>query len=445
MGLYGLLVLGLMATISALGRWRSGLLWMCAIAVLQDPLRKLVPGAPGYLLLISLPVVLATGLGMISSIPNAWPKFATKFPAIRNAFELFLAACIPAAFISLTYGPGSWAYTAFGLIAYGIIFGSILIGFLFLRTEADVRRLLSFYCLITALALSGTYFEYFHIDILGNLIGTESLNFEWVRHRSGYLVKMLAGFYRSPDVMGWHAATASMLSLVLVFAGNQKGRWRWLIVTAIGVGALMVSGRRKMVFLVPLFILLIIGLLISSRKRGLSIQAILPLVIPILIGLLAGQWLGSESEFVRYYTDDPGDIQTQAQTHIWDSVLETYNQSGFWGSGLGFAAPGAQNLPYPKPRIWQESGASRLMVELGVPGAIAILLLLSRIFLTGIKNVRRQIRLKSKYANYSIALLAFTMANLASLSVSGQILADPFIAFFIGSTIGMQLSFSRLC
>ena len=45
---------------------------------------------------------------------------------------------------------------------------------------------------------------------------------------------------------------------------------------------------------------------------------------------------------------------------------------------------------------------------------------------------------------YSIGLLAFVLANFASLSISGQILADPFIASFIGIAIGMQLSFRRL-
>jgi len=41
-------------------------------------------------------------------------------------------------------------------------------------------------------------------------------------------------------------------------------------------------------------------------------------------------------------------------------------------------------------------------------------------------------------------LLAFFIANVASLTVSGQILADPFIAAFLGIMVGLLLSIVRL-
>lgn len=444
MAYYSLLLLGLMASLAALANWRKGLLWMIVLANLQDPLRKLVPGTPGNLLLITLVVVIAAGIGMFSCLRRPWSQFAAFHTAIRKSLNYFILAILPAALISLTYGPGSWAFTAFGVISYGIILLSILLGYFYVRSPADIKRFLIFYSIVTTTALIGTYLEYFNIGFLNGLIGADALGYEWIRHKSGYMIRMLSGFYRSPDVMGWHAAATSMISLILVFTGKGSGRWRWLVVTAIGVGALMVSGRRKMVYMIPLFIILVPGLMIYCRRRGLGINAIIPLALPIIIAFIIGNWLGAESEFVRYYTDDPGDISVQSQNHLWGSVVGTFQQSGFWGSGFGFASPGAQNIPFARPRIWQESGASRLMVELGLPGMLAFLGLTLEFFRSALRTARMQVASQNQGSLLCISLLAFVFANFASLGISGQILADPFIASFIGISLGMQLSFVRI-
>jgi len=444
MALFALLTLAAVATLSALGNWRSGLIWMLVIAAVQDPLRKLVPGAPGSLLLIVIPVFLAMGLGLISARRQVWRGFQVSFPAVARSLGWFVVACLPAAILSLTYGPGSWAYTAFGVLSYGIILSSILIGFYYLRSEQDLRRVLAIYCLITAAALSGTFLEYFNIDVLGDLVGTKVLDFDWIRYGSGYTLQLLAGFYRSPDVMGWHAAAAAMLSLVLVFAGRDPGRWRWLAVTGIAIAALAVSGRRKMVYMVPFFVLMALLLILRSRKRGLDFQSLVLLSLPLVIAFAVGSWLGAESEFVRYYTENPEDVLAQTERHGWQAVIGTFQQTGFWGSGLGFATPGAQNIPFPRPRIWQESGMSRLMVELGVPGLLMMLVLIGNLLMAGLRSARWQFAAHAPFGRYSIGLLAFVLANIASLAISGQILADPFIACFIGLVMGMQLSLTRL-
>jgi hypothetical protein len=56
----------------------------------------------------------------------------------------------------------------------------------------------------------------------------------------------------------------------------------------------------------------------------------------------------------------------------------------------------------------------------------------------------RQLQARSQLAPYAAGLLAFFLANVGSLVVSGQILADPFIAAFLGFLVGMNLSVGRL-
>jgi hypothetical protein len=55
-----------------------------------------------------------------------------------------------------------------------------------------------------------------------------------------------------------------------------------------------------------------------------------------------------------------------------------------------------------------------------------------------------QAKLKTPQSPYASGLLAFFIANVGSLTVSGQVLADPFIASFLGFLVGLSLSVVRL-
>jgi len=54
-----------------------------------------------------------------------------------------------------------------------------------------------------------------------------------------------------------------------------------------------------------------------------------------------------------------------------------------------------------------------------------------------------QLRAHTQLAHYVAGLMAFFLANVGSLTVSGQILADPFIAAFLGILVGVALSAPR--
>ena len=53
-------------------------------------------------------------------------------------------------------------------------------------------------------------------------LGTVAMGHEWIQTSLyGTIVNMIAGFYRSPDVMGWHATALSMLSIILGHIYNR--------------------------------------------------------------------------------------------------------------------------------------------------------------------------------------------------------------------------------
>ena len=183
---------------------------MILVAVLQDPVRKLVPGAPSYLVLASVPIWLSMLVGAWACEHNPWKRLRAQFPFLAGMIVVFLVTLIPAAYQSATYGAGSWQLTAVGLFAYLSGIGGLLTGYLFPQKAGDTGRLLAFYCIVTGIVLVGVPLQYLGVAGDWPVLGTERLGHEWLRYRPGYVVRMIAGFYRSPDIMGWHAALLVM-------------------------------------------------------------------------------------------------------------------------------------------------------------------------------------------------------------------------------------------
>ena len=79
-------LLGLIALLSihAVGNWRSGLLSIVLISALQDPVRKLTPGTPGWLVLASTPVLAALIFGSRFSAVAFFPT-ETRFASLSSA------------------------------------------------------------------------------------------------------------------------------------------------------------------------------------------------------------------------------------------------------------------------------------------------------------------------------------------------------------------------
>lgn len=441
---YLLLSLAAASALLALVNWRLGVLLMICVAAVQDPLRKMVPGTPGYLALATAPVFFALTARALMSNPGWWREFVSQCPRIAQPLVLFIILCLPAAMISLTYGENTWLLTVFGAFSYSTIFLAVIVGFHFARRGVDIRLLLAFYCGVHGVVLLGGYLEYLGLFTSWPMLSDKALGFDWVRHQQGYVVKFIAGFYRTGDVMGWHAATVACLSVVLAMSTSGQRRWFWYAVSMLAVGVLLLCGRRKMVFMLPLF-LLALGWLHWQANRPARLVSLL-----ILISIPAASMLIISSEFsddvtaIRYYRESAGEAVDSLHSHGFQSVIETVRQNGFLGAGLGVATPGSHHIRVDRPRAWQESAPSRVVAELGVPGAFGLALVILGIIFTCWKITRAALVHRSPYSLYAAGLFAFFMANVGSLTVSGQILADPFIAGFLGILVGLTLSIIRL-
>ena len=446
MTLYLILALVGACAIRAFAGWRVGISLMIALAAVQDPLRKLVPGTPGWLVLMTAPVFAGAVIGSMTNKRGWWKEFRRQHRSIARALLLLGILSLPAAVLSATYSSGSWILTLLGLFSYSVIFLAMIAGFHYARGERDLRRLLVAYCLLHGVMLSGALFEYLHLFAGSPLIGSRSLGYEWIRWGHGYTVDMIAGFYRSADVMGWHAAAVAMISVILALTAKGARRWWWFAFAMLATIALLLCGRRKMVYMLPVF-LVSFGFIFWQAGRAARVVALAVfLCLPIASVAVVGDWIGEGSANIRYYSGEG--LQQDAIQSIrgqgFSSVVETYRQTGVLGAGLGFATPGSHHISVSRPRVWQESTTSRIMVELGVPGAVGFLFVMLAIAMKLWRVAISQLRANTSASVYVGGLVAFFMANVGSLVVSGQILADPFIAAFLGFLTGATLSVPRL-
>ncbi len=440
--LFGLVAL---ACMRGLVQWRDGLFGIVVIAAVQDPLRKLIPGTPGYLALAVIPVLGAALLALMVSESSWRHAMLGRFPALGRAMGWFILACVPAAFLSATYGPGSWMLTIFGASSYGVMLAAMFLGFHFPKSIQDLRRFLGFYCLVMSVMLIGGAIQYLDLWPGSLAVGTGALGSEWIRHKPGVQIELISGFFRSPDVMGWHAATTVMFAAILSLTARGKARGFWFLLGAMAFVALVLCGRRKMAYMLPIFGTILIWLYWQASAKVRVSGFLMGLAIPVGIGMVLAEGLGvgKDSDVGRYYTEGSAEVLDRLEAHGIQTVLITYDQSGFMGLGLGTATPGSQHLAVARPRTWQEGAASRIMVELGVPGFIAFGALVFAILVTAWRVTLRQVRARSPASGYAAGFLAFFLANVGSLVVSGQILADAAIATVIGLTVGFVLSLER--
>lgn len=443
--LYALLIAISAGVFSAFARWRTALPSIIVIAAIQDPIRKLTVGTPGWMTLLAVPLFLVGIATMMATVPSVWNRFSSANPRIAKTLVLLILFSIPPMLISVTYGPGSWQFTLLGLFSYSLLFLAILFGFFYARSTESVHLILAVYCVVHGVMLFGALVEYFDLLPGAAIVGAEVLGYRWIRWIPGYTVEMISGFYRSSDVMGWHAAMVCMLSLTMAIAKSGKSRIFWLCVCAWAIFALLLCGRRKMVYMLPIFVMALTWIYFSAGRVSKVLPIIGLLAVPTISLVVSSDMLGDDTANIIYYTQSKeGDgVFDRFESHGLGEIVETYRQLGFFGAGLGFGTPGSHHISAERPRVWQESGPGRVMAELGVLGFIAFLATLIAIGLAMWRVTRSFLTARTREGPLCACLLAVAVANVCSLTISGQILADAFIVVFLGFLVGVVLGFGR--
>ena len=317
------------ACVVALFNWRWGVAAAILVGLLQDPLRKLIPGAPGFLAMASAPVWLAIMVSALLSRQLMLRRFLDCFPRMGRWILWVLAYMAIPAVLSASYGQNSWMITILGGFVYATMFMALVAGFRYPGPHRPVGGILAFYAVITAVMLIGGPLEAWGWSDRFAAIGTEALGHVWVTHRTGAAVHMLAGFFRGPDVMGWHATLMLMICSVMAFRSRGPARVAWIALAVWGALNIWLCGRRKMLSMLPVFLGCYLFLLFRFKdaRRFVSILGTV-----LMIGGLGWYLVSSmfrDAAVEAFYLTAFTQAEEQIQHHGIDAIVSTVKQAGF--------------------------------------------------------------------------------------------------------------------
>ncbi|HEX3110699.1 MAG TPA: hypothetical protein VHU41_16500, partial [Thermoanaerobaculia bacterium] len=191
--------LGLAAAVTIMD-WRRGIPMLIVTGALQDPARKLTAGQPVALTMSVIIVYIAIIIATQSRLQRGLAEFTKRFTAIWAAFGLAFFFILLAAFNGLiTNGITLWRVPMISLFIYLAPLPAVLIGYIYIDREETLYRFLTFYSIVTSIALIGTVFEYLRFD--WRALGMVKQTGDYIRYLPGIEVRMLSGFYRAPDIM----------------------------------------------------------------------------------------------------------------------------------------------------------------------------------------------------------------------------------------------------
>src|SRR5262245_49427048 len=118
------------AAIVALRSWRVGLLLCVLAGVVQDPIRKVTPGTPPYLILAVFPIYFAIAFSLWHTRP-ATRIFVQHHPRTLLPFQLFVIVLVLSSLQTLTYGLQTAPLIILGWSFYLGWMPAVLLGFYF--------------------------------------------------------------------------------------------------------------------------------------------------------------------------------------------------------------------------------------------------------------------------------------------------------------------------
>ena len=421
----------MLALTVALADWRRGWLLALLVAVLQDPARKMTPGTP---VALTMSVVLVYFVVLFSAqrqMQEGFLEFSRRVNRVWNAAAMMIFFVALAALNGLfTYGMQYWKVPALSLFIYCAPLPAVILGFIYAQREEQIVEFLRFYAIVTTIALIGTPLEY--LGVQHGAIGLVGMPESYVRHLPGIQIKVLSGFYRAPDIMGWHAATLASVGVIMALRRQVLSKaWPWLLVAGWGFFNTLISGRRKAIYMFVVFA----AVLAWRYYKRLQFAQVMSFVLGALM-LFAIIRYTAASERGGVYARGATTTRTEILERLEGGLIGTIQTFGIMGAGLGTATQGVRHLLGSDQNIgWQEGGLAKLAIEVGVPGMIAAALLAFVLFRT-LLRITSAPDLPGSTQLMRVSLFAMFVTNVVQFMVSAQAYSDAVLtlltAFFLG-------------
>jgi hypothetical protein len=439
--MYSLVLLAfvIVSGVIALQNWRVGLLLCIVAGILQDPIRKVTPGTPAYLVMAFVPIYACMFIALFKE-RRVFRGFFRDYPQSMTIAQLYFLTLAISSIQTLTYGLQVVSAIAVGLTFYVGWIPAFFLGFYFLRESyRELERPLIVFGALTSVMLVGVPLEYLGLRFSESWLGMVATTGEWRRwYNDTQWVAMMSGFYRAPEIMAWHAATLVMVSIYLLVRRPAFAPY-WVMQAAWGLACVFLGGRRKMFFIVLIFGVLLLLLAESRRRGGVFFYLVFVSAIVFFISILF-----VDSRYLE--TAESGLVGANARiaSHAVTGPSWLFGVVGPFGFGVGTKSQGTQHLEAEladTPLI--EGGFEKVLVELGIVGTL-VLVLFGASMVRLVTVAFRRVWSARMDSTPLAALAAFLLANAMAYLVAFQVYGDPLIGFFLGFALGLVLSASRL-
>lgn len=441
------LFLVFVACLISILNWRWGIFVCIVVAIMQDPLRKLIPDEPVYFVGLVGIIFASTVLGSATRISFSLNKIYGWNRQLKHTIVLFGA---------LLFIQGVHSFIRFGNPMFPVLGGlfyvtpipAIIIGYYYSLSQSShgILGWYKFYVFCAVLALSGVYLEFAGFDwpILGE-VGLGIIIYD-----AGTILTAYSGFFRSSEIAAWHCAAAVCFIFLIVTQRRFTLQRLFIALTIMGalVGIGLLTGRRKMLVEITIFIFsyMFFIVMIEKRRKILAISLLLAGVLSYLslVGFL-GQDVGDPGYRMERYNlyvqrskGTISEIPDRLSRLGIQPVSWAINRYGFFGAGLGTGSQGAQHFGGGGAVFGgaSEGGLGKITVELGIPGLI-LFIWLFYLLLGHVWKILKYVSRTSKiYGRLTFGLVSFLVANFAAFSVATQAYGDIFILLFLGLTSG---------
>lgn len=437
-----LLSLLLVSCGSILLHWRYGVFFIVLWDACRDPIRKLLPEH-----LISLSVAgtflwlfCLLGVWRDKDLREMWSPVRIRLGRPPLLLLVFLILSSISGF--LQHVPSR--VLGLGLASYLFPVIGLLTGIGFSRNRSSFHILILIYTVVNSIFIGTALLELAGLDspVLGGI------QMEWYRFRGDYSIPLPCGVYRSPDILGLHAAHVFCMATLLVFAScKSAGRFGWFLLATWAAAMLVVSARRKMIGLAGVFLLVywVFAWCRVAAKRQLMLMARHKtktrsvLSVFVMLCVFAFWWCARAQ--LEYGLSTLVEAPERVFGALVLSPLTTLRQSGFWGAGLGNATQGNMLVSLDHVGGWQEDGVSRVVLEGGLPGAFLVISSVVWVLLVFTRRVVDEVAVsqqeKTAWPIWNVGLLCLTFGNIACYLVSHQHFSgDPVFAGLSGFWLG---------
>ncbi|MDH3376241.1 MAG: hypothetical protein OEQ39_04645 [Gammaproteobacteria bacterium] len=442
------LILIVGGVIASIIDWRSGVYLTVLAGFLQDPIRKILPGESVYFVILVSVFVAATFVGfLLRKGPISLSPIYYWYPPLQLPVFLFIGIVGLQSIMTVVLWNNP-ILALLGLASYLSPFAALLLAFYLIRSVRDIEKFLIVYAAVGTLFGLSIFLSFLNIDwrVLRE-VGEGIIIYDL-----GTIITANPGLMRSPEIAAWHSATAACVIAVLATSrGTKSGVITGGILIAILVAAILMTGRRKMLMELGLFISIYSMVLLYFRRRMPAY-----LVVIAGVGVLA-VWFAIEVVFPGGYGRE-FELYLQRGVSVFDESLErltglgiasikwAINRVGIMGVGAGVSAQGSQYFGGGTVLVGGagEAGLGRIVLELGVIG-LGIMIWLLIAFIRYLWLIITEVSAFAPApARLIIGIAAILVANVPVFIVAAQAYGDPFVLLLVGWLLGFILSVPRI-